>query len=131
MHLFNRADDVTIDNEDCLWRRVHPTQIINDPNTGSLILSSAVFKTREMSVHIASLTTSEKALENYPKHSLAEFKAGIARSVSCIIVRDPLPEDNSHALILNGKNPNGKLTDSQAKKIATQASLIVYRPPIE
>lgn len=127
MPLADRADDPTIFNEENLWRRVHPTQIWNDPNTGRLIISSAAFKgNSEMSVNIASLTTRENVLLKYPEHSLAQFCAEVARTVGCIVIRDPLPEDYSHALVC-GKNPKGHLTDSQAKKIAGQSSVIVYK----
>lgn len=127
----NRADDPTISNEERLWRRVPLEWIKIDPNTGNPIISSAAFRpSDEMSVNIASQTTPEEVLKNDPRHSLAEFNAGYAREIGCIVVRDPLPDDRSHALVC-GKNPNGRLTKSQAKKIATQARLIVYRPPSE
>jgi len=78
-----------------------------------------------MSVHIASLTGRDAVLANYPNHRLMELSAGEARGEGFIIVRDPLPEDPSHALVLRGDNPGQRPTKSQAKKLANCARLVV------
>lgn len=125
----NRVDDPTISNNERLWRRVHPSQIKPDQETGNPIPSSAAFRpSDEMSVHLASLTSPEAVLANYPQHGLAEFTAGVARSIGCILVRNPLSDDPAHALVC-GKNPTGHLSKSEAREIARQARWVIFRPP--
>ena len=128
----DRKDDPTIHNDERLWRRVPPGQIIWDSNLSGYRPSSAVFRpSDEMSVDIASLTTPEAVLFNYAQYSLIEFEAGVARNEGCIIVRDPLPENPSHALVC-GSNAEGRLTKSQAKNISRYSRWIILKhPPIE
>lgn len=76
-----RQDDQSIGNNEHLWRRVHPIQITFDNDTGEPRVSSGVFSTGDgLSVSIASETTIEALLRNYPEHSVVEFEAGVARS---------------------------------------------------
>lgn len=122
-----RVDDPAIRDDEILWRLVHPSQIKVDPETGNRIPSCGAFHpSDEMSVHRASLTTSEIVLANYPQHSLVEFPAGVARSVECIVVSDPLPDNPAHALVC-GKSSGGRLSMSQAKQIARQARWVILR----
>lgn len=122
-------DDPTVSNDERLWRRVGPSQIITNPETGESRPSSAVFRsTNEISVARASLTTPAATLENYPKHSLVEFEARVARLAGCIVVCDPLPDDRAHALVY-GSGANGRLTKTQAKKIAGQARWVRFQAP--
>jgi hypothetical protein len=64
-------------------------------------ISSAAFrdKSGELSVHLASLTSRDRALAAFPTFSLGELQARIPRMLGMIVCRDPLPEDASHALI--------------------------------
>lgn len=124
-----RIDDPTVNDDERLWRRVHPNQIIWDEDIKNYRPSSAVFRpSGEMSVDIASLTTPEAVLSDYPQHSLVEFTAGVARKEGCIVVRDPLPDNPSHALV-RGKNPEGHLTKSQAKNIQQNSKWIILNAP--
>ena len=124
-----RRDDPSVSDNERLWRRVHPSDIIRDPESEELRPTSAAFRpSDEMSVDIASLTTPEAVLSNYPHHSLIEFTAGIARKEGCVVVRDPLPDNPSHALVC-GKNPEGRLTKSQAKKIQQSSMWVILKTP--
>ena len=124
-----RIDDSTVNNDERLWRRVHPDQIIWDEHLKNYRPSSGVFRpSGEMSVDIASLSTPEAALSNYSQHSLVEFQAGAARKEGCIIVRDPLPDNPSHALVC-GKNTEGRLTKPQAKNIQRNSKWVILKAP--
>jgi len=116
------VDDPTVADHEVLWRRIHAAWIVL--REGKETLSSAAFKNEELSVHIASLTTREAALARYPQHRLSSFTAGDARREGYIVVRDPTPEDLSHALVL----PKDKITRSafasQAKRLRDLARLI-------
>lgn len=124
-----RVDDPTISGNELLWHRVHPAWIKNNPESGEPILSSGAFRSRdEVSVSIASLTTLESVLENYQGHSLAQLQVGFVRSIGCIVVRDPLPDNPAHALVC-GKHSGGRLSKAQAKQMANKAQLVVFRKP--
>lgn len=121
-------NDPTISDSERLWRRIHPVHIKME--SGEPRPSSAAFrsKTDRISVAIASLTTPETVLANYPRHSLAEFGVGFARSTGCGVVRNPLPSDPAHAL-LNGTASRGHLTKSEARRIAGQARWVRLQQP--
>jgi hypothetical protein len=96
-----RVDDPTIEDKARLWRRILPQWVHRKPD-GSVRPASFAFLDRlsgELSVHIASLTTQERALQGHPDDSLAEIEAGFIRSLGYAVVRDPTPGDESHALI--------------------------------
>jgi hypothetical protein len=119
------VDDPTIGDDVLLWRRIAPERVRVDHETGEQRPSDSAFRTEQMSVHIASLTGRDAVLANYPNHRLMELSAGEARGEGFIIVRDPLPEDPSHALVLRGDNPGQRPTKSQAKKLANCARWVV------
>jgi len=118
------ADDSTISDDALLWRRIAPGNIRVNPQTGHETVSSAAFRTQQMSVHIASLTNTQNVLTNYPNDRLAQFRAGDARAVGCFVVRDPLQNDPSHALVCRNDDHTQLLRKSQAKQIANYARLI-------
>jgi hypothetical protein len=123
-------DDPSISNNERLLRRVHPSQIKPDPESGEARPSSAAFKssTGLTSVSIASLTTPDAVLVGYEKHSLVEFEAAIARSAGCIVVRAPETDNPAHANVI-GTGPGGRVKNSEAKTIANRAQWVVLRPP--
>ncbi|MFQ5853058.1 MAG: hypothetical protein ACE5JU_21065 [Candidatus Binatia bacterium] len=119
-----RRDDPTINSQERLWRRVHPKQLYFDSETNEARVSSAAFSSRgELSVALASQTTIQDLLVNYPEHSVVEFDAGLARSAGCIVVRDPQPGDPAHALVC-GSGTEGCLTGAQKKSIQQNARLV-------
>lgn len=124
-----RPDDPSIDNNERLWRRVHPTQINIDSGTGDPDVSSAVFSTREeVSVAIASETTLEIFVANNPEHSVVEFTVGSARSAGCTVVRDPLADDPAHALVC-GPRSHGQLNKTQQELLKQASRLVLFREP--
>ena len=119
-----RVDDATIRDEDALWRRLLPGWI-HLSATGDVLISSVAFKDRrsgELSVHLAALADQRRVLAFRPGDGLAELLARIPRSVGCPIVRDPDPDDPSHALICSSRT-HGKLR--VAKEMAKSARLLV------
>lgn len=122
-------DDQTIGNHERLWRRVHPIQITFDNDLGEPRVSSGVFSTGDgLSVSMASETTIEALMRNYPEHSVVEFEAGVARSQGCIVVRDPTPDDPAHALVWGPKS-RGRLNKTQMETLRNAARLVLYRQP--
>lgn len=125
-----RPDDLTINDSERLWRRVHPTQIHTDTETGEPEVSSAAFSTREeISVSIADETNLTAFLRDYLQHSVVEFTAGAARAANCTIVRDPLPDDPAHALVC-GSRSHGQLNKTQ-QELLKQTSRIIRRGAVE
>jgi len=111
--------DTTLSSDEKLWRRIQPNQLKNE--NGAIRPSSAAFrdKTDEVSVHLASLTTRAAALHGYDGFSLAELTIAFVRDLDLNVVRDPLPNDPSHAFVC--PCPTG----GKAKKMAREAVLIV------
>ena|SRR2546422_93166 len=119
-------DDTGISDEEFLLRRIHPDDIKFDAE-GDPYPSGGAFRTQQLSVNIASRTTYDAVLANYPRHSLAAFKVSVVRSEECIIVSDL--EDPTHAMVCRKDDPHKRLSKPQAYKLASQATLVVYRPP--
>ena len=109
-----------IKDEDELYRRIHPTHVINGK------ISSAAFKQRapDLSVDIARLTTPERALLNYPNYGLGSLVAGFFRNLKLEVYHAPIPCNYAHAIVY------GKITPSMAKMIAIAVKL-VRRPMIK
>jgi serine/threonine protein kinase HipA of HipAB toxin-antitoxin module len=108
------ADDLTIPDEEVLWRRISPESFREDPQTGIIRASDSAFRTGSLSVHIASLADKKTILEKYPTERLTAFTAGAARKNGCIVMRAPEVDDPSHALVLRRDNPGGRLSGGQA-----------------
>lgn len=124
-----RPDDPSIGNDERLWRRVHPTWIEIDPESGQPDVSSAVFATREeVSVALAASTTTELFLRDNLGHSVIEFTAGAARAAGCTVVRDPLPDDPAHALVC-GQKSHGQLNKTQQQRLKQASRLVVFTQP--
>jgi len=118
-------DDCSIGDDEKLLRRIRPKDIHLDPITNLYRPESGCFRSDDfISVHIASLTSHKQVLSTYTEFSLVEFTAEEIRSVGCIIVRDPLPEDPAHALIY-GTAPGNYVSKSQAKKLAKLCRWVV------
>jgi hypothetical protein len=97
----DRVDDLSIDAEEVLWRRVLPDWLHREPD-GRVRAGSHAFIDRqsgELSVNIAALTSIESVRQTRPGDFILAFKAGVPRKLGLKIVRDPEPDDPSHALI--------------------------------
>lgn len=119
------VDDVSIGDDERLLHRIRPDDIIVDTQTGDRRPSSATFRSKSniISVDLASLTTPERALENFPRHVLVEIDVGTVRSLGCKVVRDRLPDNPAHAL-LYGSGPDGRMTKSQAREIVSRCKWV-------
>jgi hypothetical protein len=119
------VDDVSIGDDERLLHRIRPDDVVIDSETGQRRPASATFRSKSniISVDLASLTTPDKALAAYPHHALVEISVATVRSLGCKIVRDPLPDNPSHAL-LYGSGPDGRLTKSQARQIVSRCKWV-------
>jgi len=121
-------DDLSITDEERLWRRIIPNWLHREPD-GKVRPSSHAFIDRRsgnVSVHIASLTDSARVLADYPDYSIAEIEVRLPRSLGYAIVPAPTPADPSHALICP---PPGRqaVSKSHARMMARSARWIVLR----
>lgn len=120
------SDDPSIPDEDRLFRRVQPNQLVPIAE-GMLRPSSAVFKQIEMSVNIESLMIQqgrppEDTLTEYPGQYLTSVIAGEVRAKGYPIVKDTdPPNDPAHGLV------PGRKTDSFANHMVKRCVWIV--PP--
>jgi hypothetical protein len=128
-----RADDPTIEDHEPLWRRILPLPgwIHRNPD-GSFRPSSMAFLDNidgELSVHLANLTSQEAVLRDRATESIAELLASVPRSLGYAIVRDPTPEDASHALICPPANTPENRRKKHARFIAAQCRWVCLRMP--
>jgi hypothetical protein len=119
------VDDVSIGDDERLLHRIRPVDVVLDSETGQRRPASSSFRSKSniISVDLASLTTPEKSLANYLHHALVEIEVGTVRSLGCKVVRDPLPDNPSHAL-LYGSGPEGRMTKSQAREIVSRCKWV-------
>jgi len=102
-------DDLSIPDEERLFRRVHLMQLVRDDDTGLARVSSGVFKDKELSINIESVLVSTGkspalCLQSHNAHRLISVTAGVARQFSQALCCDPLPNDLSHGLVYGLKN---------------------------
>jgi hypothetical protein len=115
--------DLSIQNRDILWRRIHPGWIEwAGENEGITRPTSVAFQDRitaEVSVSVARETTKYRILRCYPEHSLAAITVEAVRGVGCVVTRRPTADDPAHAVILPSP------TKSRARDLAKQATWVV------
>ena len=122
-----RKDDPTIQDHDRLLRRVQELHLHYEPD-GSRRLSSAAFKTTELSVNIESLMIEqgrppEDTIWNYPNDYLTSITAASVREYGYPIIKDTEPpNDPAHGLVL------GKKKESFANAMARQHRWIKAPP---
>lgn len=100
--------DIEVSDEDILFRRIHPDQVIHDKNTGELRPSSGAFKDHEMSVDIESKLAVygldwNFTLRNHPGYSLVRLTAGTARSCGQMVTYLPLSDNPAHGTVTGRK----------------------------
>jgi hypothetical protein len=135
MSLQTSGDDGSIPNSANLLRRIHPTQVVIDANTGSPRPSSAAFKDPNMSVDVEPTLDAlglnwRFSLRSYPGHSLVRFLAADARAQGQAVV--PLPiagENEAHAQVQGKKTPGiaNRLRDASTWVFTANESVSV--PP--
>jgi hypothetical protein len=122
------VDDPSVQDGDDLWRRVPhtPQHIVWDGNRGCHRVSSAAFDDDDgepMSVVLAAEAGDPGVmLRGHEGYGVVAVQVAVARSRQQIIVRDPLPEQPAHALVV------GRKTDSVRRTLARAARWVV-RPP--
>ena len=122
-----RVDDGSIGDDEILWRRLIPAWIVRNPDGTFLRASSAAFDDGidgEVSVHLASLTTTDRVLEGRRDDSVVALPARFPRSLGHVVVRDPKPDDPSHALICPPPGLRGKRKRKDALLMAKEAGLV-------
>jgi len=106
------TDDTTIADDSELWRRIHPTWVVFDGNTGTWQVSSAAFDDSKngspTSVLLADLVresgrTAQDVIANYSGYSLASITAGEARGCGQGVARNALPDEPAHAYVFGQK----------------------------
>lgn len=118
------VDDLAIGDDERLFHRIRPVDTYLEPS-GECRPTSGAFRyiKNVTSVDIASLTTPEQTLEDYPTFRLVEIEAGFLRSLGCRIVRDLQPDNPAHALVY-GSAPEGRLTKTQAREVAKKCKWV-------
>jgi len=126
----SNGNELVIDDDDDLWRRVHPKQIFYDENLERFRPMSGTFKQVSMSVYIAKLVLSSgrdphQILQHrYEDYGLASFTAGLARGLNQDVVFDPPDEggpekDPAHGLVV------GKKSKTIQDKFASECDWVV------
>lgn len=125
-------DNLSVPDEERLFRRVHILFLVRDDNTGSVRVSSGAFQGSELSVDIESTLattggSAETCLQNYKAHKLVSITAGEARRFNQAICRDPIPENLAHGLVYGSKSK------SVRNGLRTAASWVIpsIAPPYE
>jgi len=127
----NTGDDVSIQDDDNLWRRITPEWIVEDKNAGELRPSSAAFQDHPngsaMSVGIASVAaendrTPTDMLVGHQDYGLVGFPVHAARLAGQAIRRSPLENQPEHGEVV------GKKTRSVRRQLARASVWVV--PPI-
>jgi len=105
-------NDAPIYDEADLWRRIPPWHCIYDNNIGRWRPSSSAFAD-DPDGHPMSVVLTEVAiavgrgpaqiLTGHERFSLASITAGLARECGQAVVRDPLPEEPAHGLVIGPK----------------------------
>lgn len=111
------ADDLSIDDDTILWRRVSQSMFGVDSN-GRPTLTSFAFKSPEdeLSMDVSTETTADRVLAaGFPGQKIVGIKAGVLRKLGYLIVRNPEPDNPAHVLVVPkpGKSKKQKHVDRQ------------------
>ena len=122
------VDDQTIENEERLFRRIHPIHIVPD-DTGGYRVSSAAFGDPQLSIDIHSTLLAAgldetHCLRDYDAYGLVSITAKLAREQQQIVYREPTPENAAHGIV------GGKKTSAVKKAFYTNCTWVIdTRPP--
>ena len=125
------TDDPTIEDEAALWRRIPPWHFVFDTNLRRWRPSSAAFDNdpdgQPMSVLLGEEVTGAgrdpvSVLSGHTGFALAAVAAGLTRACGQAVVRDPLPGEPAHALVV-GPKPK-----SVQRRLAKSAVWVVPPP---
>jgi hypothetical protein len=124
------VDDLTIQAEQRLLRRVHPKFVVPDENNeGQWRLSSAAFTDEELSIDLESVLLAEgldytATLQNHDGHSLVAFTAALARANEQAVARNPLADNMAHGIVA------GRKTGRVKKNLRIGSEWLVLNPPM-
>lgn len=131
MKLDEYSDDTSISDAAVLWRRVPPRHFVFDENLGKLRPSKAAFDDHPngspMSIVLADLVVvsgrgPQDILIGHDRFALAAITAGLARSKSQGVAKDPLPEEPAHGVVFGNK------TDSVRRTFAKNTTWVIPPP---
>lgn len=133
MGVRNQADDSSIADPCALWRRVPPYHIIFDDNLRRFHPTSAAFDDdadgSSMSILLGDLVIAagrgpDEVLAGHTNFSLAAVTAGFARSLGLGAVRDPLPFEPAHGLLVGNKTKS-------VKRALAKGAIGIVPPPAQ
>jgi hypothetical protein len=119
-----RNDDPTIQDDVVLWRAVHPTQILTNPD-GTRRPQSVAFRNpdNEVSAFIAAELALGWFRTQFQEHVIAEITARDARECGNVLVRDTSEGNRGHVLICPSVDkPKNKIIED-ARLLASRAEL--------
>lgn len=105
---------IPVEDEDHLWRKIHPIYYIYDQNLKKKRFTSSAFKDKELSVYIAKLVIESKRnvtdllKDKYANNGMVSFTAGFARSKGQEVIHKPHDDnqdvDPAHGLVKGRKS---------------------------
>jgi len=106
-----------LDDDELLWRRVHPTHIANGR------VSSAAFSDPEMSVDVASIQV-DMSITLKEGAGVAELSAGTARSHEQQVVNQPETDNPAHAIVLGAKPKRVRRGLREASRFVSKGEIL-------
>lgn len=123
-------DDRSIPDSEQLFRRViTAADAIVPLGDGRFRPYSGAFDNEPTSVDLSSLSTPEQTRDREQSRlfHVAAVSVAAVRGAGCVVQRNPLDDNPAHALIF-GHHANGGLTQSESRKIAKQAVIVLLSP---
>lgn len=104
------AAAIGVPDDELLWRRIHQNQYVPD-GQGGMRVSTAAFIDQKLSVDRSLVVLALGHDHSYTRQSgaaVAQFSAGLARTLGQEVVADPEPDNPAHALVVGDKKPGGR-----------------------
>ena len=125
-------DDLTILGDEQLYVRIYPSQdgLAPHDELGVFRATSGTLRRSgdPLSVDLSSLCLAEETRDRdtTARFHVAAFTAQVARAAGCRVVRDPLPDNPAHALVIGDHAAgDGALSMRQAKAIARRSRVVI------
>ena len=125
------GNDPSIEDSEILYLRDLPSDVTSkDCPPGEYRPTSGAFRRDEaLSVDLASKSTMELTClrAGGAAFHVAVFTAAVARKQDCRVRRDPLLDNDAHAVVIgNHKYDTGAMSKSQMSQIAKQARIVCW-----
>lgn len=112
--------NVTILDDDSLYRRLHHTQVYEDGSVKSIAYMFNSKPDPEVSVDLARLTTPEESVgRGKPGTGLGEIVTRVPRALGFNVEHRPIPENPAHAQI------EGQSTKALCRQLADATRVII------